>query len=508
MVLQDKINEKTNNIYKGFIVKKAEYNIAKNLLSIVLVFPEKFYKHITSQDRDVLKKTITEIVGEDIQNRIQIEYSFADSYVIKNTVCKFIAKEEPLYANNIAVEDIVVVAKSDTINVSIKLDSGTYGFFTGNDFVSKLTSYLNRQYTQDVYAKLSLDASKDVKVDSEQFVTSNIFSSRGTRTMVISEQSKLMGRAFLGAPSYICDLKDNPKEQVVACGKVSRIYTNYIEKIGKTKVSFMLNDTTGSINVVKFDKSKNEEYKNLEEGMEVVVQGKASINTYNDRLQMIVNNVATCKIDYSAIDLEPVYNQANLYYLNVFPEEYVEYSQTNLFEQIKEVPSFVKDKTFIAFDLETTGLTAGDKIVEIGACKMVNGEITEVFNSLVNPEMHISESATKVNNITDDDVRNAKLIEDVFPDFYKFIEDFPLVAHNIEFDIGFINKVAKSMNYKVSNEQFDTLVLAKKYLKLPKYKLNDVCSHYGIINVDAHRACSDAVACMKVFKELAIYMDN
>ena len=510
-MIQKKINELTNNLYEGFIIKQAEYNIAKNLLEVILVFPESFYKKIKKEDKIVIIQTISEIINiNNLKVRVKFEYSFADNYLIKNTICKFIAKEEPLYANNISVDDIYVVSKEDIINLKFVLDSGTYSYFSTNNFEGKLKKYFSYRFTQEVYTKLILDKSKDIKIQNIEPVTDNIFSSRETRTMVISNQTKLMGRAFVGVPSYIVDIVDNPKEQVVACGKVSNIFTKFLEKSGKTLLKFNINDKTGIINVVKFDKSKNEEYKKLEEGMEVVVQGKASINDFDNKMQMIVNNISTCEIDYSSINLEPVYNKTNLYYLNIFPKKYVDMSQTSLFDEKNcLVCDYLRNKTFIAFDLETTGLNGvEDKIIEIGACKMVNGEITETFESLVNPQMHIPSNASEVNNIFDDDVKDAPVVEDVFPDFYKFIEDFPLIGHNVGFDIEFINRVAKDMNYKVNNELIDTLELSKKYLKLKNNKLGTVCNHFDIVNLNAHRACDDAVATIKVFAKLAENIKN
>ena len=117
--------------------------------------------------------------------------------------------------------------------------------------------------------------------------------------------------------------------------------------------------------------------------------------------------------------------------------------------------------------------------------------------------MHIPESASKVNNIFDADVAGERTIEEVFPDFCKFIDGASLIAHNIEFDIGFVKKVAQHMNYKIDNEQIDTLALSRKMLKLAKYNLGAVCKYFDIDLLNAHRACYDAVACLKIFNKLA-----
>lgn len=502
-MITEKINELTNNVYKGFIVKKAEYNIARNVLDVCLVFPESYYKKIKNEDKVLLNDTINKIVGTDIKCILHVEYSFADSYTIKNTVFAFLTKTEPLYCNNITADDVKVIAKDNEIKVSMTLDSGTYSHFVGSDVDKKLKNYLEKQWTQEVWVSFVKDETKDATIE-QVHVSNNIYmQTTGLRTVKIDKQKKLVGKAFMSTPKYIVDLTSDPKETISVCGKVSNIFTKFLDSCGKTLLKFNLNDTTGSVSVVKFDKSKKEEYKLVEEGMEVVVQGKASINSYDDKLQVMANNISSCTIDYSSIDLTPVYNSVPLYYVNVFPKKYVEQSQINMFEKVEATPDFIKGKTFVAFDLETTGITDDDRIIEIGAVKMVNGEITEIFETLVNPEMHIPESASKVNNIFDVDVAGERTIEEVFPDFCKFIDGASLIAHNIEFDIGFVKKVAQRMNYKIDNEQFDTLALSRKMLKLAKYNLGAVCKYFDIDLLNAHRACYDAVACLKIFNKLA-----
>ncbi len=502
-MITKKINELTNNVYKGFIVKKAEYNIARNVLNVYLVFPESFFKKLTNEDKVLLNDTISRIVGSDILCILHVEYSFADSYTIKNTVFAFLTKTEPLYCNNISSDDVSVVAKDTEIKVTMTLDSGTYSHFTTSKVDAKLKNYLEKQWTQEAMVSLVKDETKDATIEQVQ-VSNNIYTeTTGLRTVKISDQKKMVGKAFMSTPKYIVDLTSDAKETVSVCGKVSNIFTKFLESSGKTLLKFNLNDTTGSVSVVKFDKSKNEEYKMVEEGMEVVVQGKASINTYDDKLQVIANNISTCTIDYSSIDLTPTYNSVPLYYVNVTPTKYVEQSQVNMFEKIESTPNFLMGKTFVAFDLETTGIGAEDRIIEIGAVKMVDGEITEVFETLVNPEMHIPDGASKVNNIFDADVQNERTIEEVFPDFCKFIDGAKLIAHNIEFDIGFVKRVAKRMNYKIDNEEFDTLALSRRNLKLPKYNLGAVCKYFDIDLLNAHRAYCDAVACLKIFTKLA-----
>ncbi len=95
------------------------------------------------------------------------------------------------------------------------------------------------------------------------------------------------------------------------------------------------------------------------------------------------------------------------------------------------------------FDVETTGLDArrGHRIIEIAGIRIENGQVDETksFVSLVNPERDIPWEAKQVNKISDDDVRGAPGIEEVLPKFLEFAQGSILVAHNANFDMGFLN---------------------------------------------------------------------
>lgn len=99
--------------------------------------------------------------------------------------------------------------------------------------------------------------------------------------------------------------------------------------------------------------------------------------------------------------------------------------------------------SFTVFDVETTGLDPlrGHKIIELAAVRIENGKISKdgPFNSLVNPERTIPPEAAQVNRIKDEDVKGAPTIDHVLPMFLDFATDSLLVAHNANFDMGFLN---------------------------------------------------------------------
>ena len=158
---------------------------------------------------------------------------------------------------------------------------------------------------------------------------------------------------------------------------------------------------------------------------------------------------------------------------------------------------------YVVFDIETTGLNKDfDKIIEIGALKYRNNILVSEFNYLVNPKIKIPEVITTITGIKDTDLITADTIDIVLPKFIDFIEDLPLIAHNSEFDLGFINTNLKLLGMnKLTNKNIDTLLLAKKYLpQMYNYKL-ETLKKYFKINQVSHRAVWDCYTANYVYQE-------
>ena len=160
------------------------------------------------------------------------------------------------------------------------------------------------------------------------------------------------------------------------------------------------------------------------------------------------------------------------------------------------------DTTYCVLDLETTGFSAKtEKITEVGIMKVQNGEVIDEFSCFVNPEKHIPQRVTEVTNITDDMVKDAKTIDQVFPEILEFIKGSVLVAHNAPFDMGFLKQNAKVLGYEFDYTYLDTLSLAKDlFPDYKKYKLGKIAENLGIKVEVAHRALDDVDTTVKVFK--------
>ena len=158
------------------------------------------------------------------------------------------------------------------------------------------------------------------------------------------------------------------------------------------------------------------------------------------------------------------------------------------------------------FDLETTGLNNQpamgkmDKIIEIGAVKIVNGEMTEKFSTFVACDERLSREIVELTGIHDSDLLGAPTIEQAIADFYKFTDGAYLVGHNVTFDYRFVQYYGEQNGYMFDKKQFDTLTLAQELLRgvLPNYKLNSVADYYGF-TFNHHRAFEDACVTAKIF---------
>ncbi|WP_408011001.1 PolC-type DNA polymerase III [Pseudalkalibacillus sp. A8] len=157
----------------------------------------------------------------------------------------------------------------------------------------------------------------------------------------------------------------------------------------------------------------------------------------------------------------------------------------------------LQDETYVVFDVETTGLSAVyNKIIELAAVKIKNGEIIDRFESFANPHHPLSATTIELTGITDDMVNNAPEIEDVMKDFHTFIEDSILVAHNASFDMGFLNVGFRNVGIgDANNPVIDTLELGRfLYPEFKNHRLNTLCKKFDIELTQHHRAIYDAEA--------------
>ena len=162
------------------------------------------------------------------------------------------------------------------------------------------------------------------------------------------------------------------------------------------------------------------------------------------------------------------------------------------------------DEEFVAFDLETTGLSSRtDTIIEIGAVIMKSGKEIDRFQTFVAPGRKLEQKIIDLTGITDAMLVDAPSIEEVLPKFLEFIGDRVLVAHNSDFDTGFIRAACEKMGLTYDYTAADTLILSQNLLpQLSKFKLDVVANALSLPEFNHHRAADDAAICGMIMARL------
>ena len=279
--------------------------------------------------------------------------------------------------------------------------------------------------------------------------------------------------------------------------------------IEKPFFKFVLQDKSGQISAVFFPtKEKYHKFTLLNEGDTILVKG--DITEFNGKLDLSVNDISLCQIQ--TVEETMVENNISIEdrpYKCTKPVPFTALKQTNMFDVKAEIPKMFMGRTFVIYDLETTGLDPlTSEIIEIGALKVVDGETTEAFTCLVKPKNAIPDVITKITNITNDMVAHAYPIESVILDFYKFTQGATLAGYNnIDFDSKFIAQAAKKVGISFNNDEKDVFIVAKqKLLGLKSYKLGKVAEFLGVELANAHRALNDVIATTEVF--IKLYQNN
>lgn len=164
----------------------------------------------------------------------------------------------------------------------------------------------------------------------------------------------------------------------------------------------------------------------------------------------------------------------------------------------------IEEMPIVVFDFETTGLDAQqDRIIEIGAEKLIGFEVVETFSTLISTNVELTPHIQKLTGITPDMLIGQPSIEKILPDFFKFADGCIMVAHNADFDLMMLKAAATRLGYDMDLPCFCTLKMARTFLpNLENRKLDTIARHYDLTFESRHRSSGDVRVTSEVLKNL------
>lgn len=162
------------------------------------------------------------------------------------------------------------------------------------------------------------------------------------------------------------------------------------------------------------------------------------------------------------------------------------------------------ENSYIAIDLETTGLNPKtERIIEIGAVKVENGAVIDRYSTFVSPERKLDERIEKLTGICDADLKDAPILDEIWPKLLSFCGEMPLLGHHIIFDYSFLKRAAINRRYEFERDGIDTLKICRHFMpEEEKKNLAAACRYFGVDPGESHRAFSDALAAHLLYQEL------
>lgn len=506
MKLIDEINKALEKHNIQFIIESAVFDKTKSELQLLLIYPDD--KMLTNDIQSLVKKTAVLALPDGVKI-VDIKYrkNYYDESLIEKTVLEVIKKQIPI----VSVMPGDIKLNKSTKKIDINIETKFLSVLEKNSLPETIQEQLEKEFFERFDVVIEYMPNRVVEVEADDvFEEDNLTENYKVN---VKEKENYIGELIEDSPMLIATVAE-ATEGVTISGKIRflneqktkpRIDENGKEKPERTYYTFEIYDYSGCMRVTYFPSKANlPKMEKLENGMELVIFGNVEEDAFTTGLTMRPKSINLCIFEdgfFEKIYSKPVPKNYSI----VFPEPFVSTKQSNLFLQEDVVTNeYLLNNKFVVFDLETTGTVYNrDKIIEIGAIKIEDGKLTDTFSCLIDPEIHIPEEASKVNNIFDKDVAGCPTIEKVLPDFFKFCDGCIMVSYVIDFDFNFISHYGKMYGYTFTNETFDAFVLAKERVKgVKNYKLVTIAKELGVELENAHRAVFDAVATAEVMINL------
>ncbi len=482
------------------IIKSVTVDTALKTATVHIVTDRAF----TGEDEKKAKEALRAFVPAYFDCRADIVKLTPDKDMVRKKIAEILDAQYKAVSATMGPGDILVERNGSVFDFTIHIIPA---FTTGDEIAAGVCAALRKNFCGEFTGRCVTSRSiDDLEVKKDVFEPEYIIP---IRSFPIRNFSFIDSTEPVTTAVYIEDVK-NAAGTFSICGVIADLQErSFINKrnIERKYYQYTISDTTDIISVTFFPRQKvMDRVMTLKPGDSIVCTGKPE--EFGGLLRFKADHV---DIGYIPENFRPVARASRpvpMAYHVVEPQPFTDYEQHDFFTD-HSVPACLKENTFVVLDIETTGLNAVpvdghmDTILEIGAYKVVNGEICESFATFCNPGKPISEEIVKLTGITDEMVKDSPSLSQVIPDFYRFCSGSILVGHNIvNFDYKFIDYYCTQEGFALQRRLIDTMFLARELLPgLNNYKLNTIADEFGI-RFNHHRAIDDSLTTAKIFLQL------
>ncbi len=512
----EKFNEITGGEFDYLKLSSVDVVVLKKSITVNMIYPEGKQKDVAI-NTDKIKTAVERVLKSTANVSLKLTLSHFDKDFFIRGFRDFL-KSYPAVASTLSDDDVIINDSAESPSITLKLVRNVFDYCKEKNFDKDIYAYLNLHYCEKIAVSLiPIDGEFIDDEDEEEDLPVLELENGAERSIRPQNVDELIGPIIYDKAMYIEDAV-SPRERAVVCGRITRLdELNRRPKEGETVqrkfYKMTLEDFTGSIDCLYFPtKYTQDKITLLQSGKEIVVRGSLQKDERSEAgVVFFIKDISYCTLP-KEFTVNRIKRKIEDSYKTVIPKTYVKTAQPSLFDFTvkKEITKSLLNRTYVVFDIETTGLNPReDMIIEIGGIKIVDGVFSETFSTFIDPKIPIPERITELTGITDRDVVGAPLCDDVIIDFYKFTENSILVGQNLQFDLSFVEIKGKPLNIYFDNEKMDTLYLARKHFPgLKKYKLGYLCSYFGVSLDHAHRALDDAVATAEVFVKILEKIDS
>ena len=424
----------------------------------------------------------------------------ADKESVEKAITDFLKREYTSIGYLMEKGDVTATFHDGMVGYSLKVLKDNLKYIESNGILDKVTAYLQTQFCDNFVGSCEL---KEGEIDVSVLETKPVTQTEKIERRCIRVQNVVPMDETKNPTDIATYIEDaSLAGSFTLCGKITRI----IERQTKTGKPFFIidfTDKTGYATGMYFSKPNTlERVKGLVVGDAIIAS--CTQDYYNDKLSLKLDKINRCVFPEDFVPQRKAKKRAPENYTVAFPFKDETVEEIDMLTEKEPLPDCLVSNEFVVVDLETSGLEVGsDKITEIGAVRIHKGEITELFQVLIDPKMKLSAKNIELTGITQEMVDGQPTFDKVIGDFYKFAENAILVGHNIlGFDMKMLESQSSPEGYYFDNKIIDTYPLAQEVVKgLGNYKLNSIADKFGI-EFHHHRALADAYATAQIFIKL------